>query len=323
MYLSTEGYCQRLSISDVISIDSLVLTHEEAEFRLMVHANHAINSNSPVIIRSHSGDREIFTWHWHRFIPLIWSSIVTLVQEERYCKCQMLRRRKTTEMQWSVFTSLPVVITPLHFSTKNVEISFPQEVGNNWTANLVLRKWWKDLVKMTQLMMTFEEHLENFFAQCMVVDLRKMSIPFDLTSSLRSRTEKTGMWACQLCRLVEPIWSFTFWVAYLMRRSSVAQAEELPLSDCGWDHEGRIIWIGEARPSAAEGLLGDSHNANESSADNVDEYFGDDCMSDQHYWNASDIFYLEFTWTIFISVWHLRNIIYVTTDLGQTTCLNF
>ena len=37
-----------------------MLTHEEAEFRLMVHANYAINSNSPFIIRSHSGDREIF-----------------------------------------------------------------------------------------------------------------------------------------------------------------------------------------------------------------------------------------------------------------------
>ena len=29
-------------------------------------------------------------------------------------------------------------------------------------------------------------------------------------------------------------------VAYLMKRSSVAQVEEPPLSDCGWDHEGRI-----------------------------------------------------------------------------------
>ena len=58
---------------------------------------------------------------------------------------------------------------------------------------------------MTQLMMTFEEHLGIFFAQYMVVDLRKMSIPFDLTSSLRSRTEKTGTWTCQLCHLVKPI----------------------------------------------------------------------------------------------------------------------
>ena len=54
--MSTEGYYQRLSISDVSSIDTLMSTHEEA---LMVHAKHAINSDSPVIIRSHSGDRHL------------------------------------------------------------------------------------------------------------------------------------------------------------------------------------------------------------------------------------------------------------------------
>ena len=35
-------------------------THEEADFRLMVLAKHAIDSNSPVIIRSHSGNTNIF-----------------------------------------------------------------------------------------------------------------------------------------------------------------------------------------------------------------------------------------------------------------------
>ena len=34
--------------------------HKEADFRLMVHAKHAIDSNSPVIIRSHSADTDIF-----------------------------------------------------------------------------------------------------------------------------------------------------------------------------------------------------------------------------------------------------------------------
>ena len=62
-------------------------------------------------------------------------------------------------------------------------------------------------------------------------------------------------------------------VAYLMKRSSVAQFEEPPLSDCGWDHEGRIIWIKEVHPSAVEGLLIDSHNADENDEEDVDEYF--------------------------------------------------
>ena len=60
LYLSTEGYYQQLSISDLSSIDSLMSTHEETDFRLMVLAKHAIDSNSSVIIRSHSGDTDIF-----------------------------------------------------------------------------------------------------------------------------------------------------------------------------------------------------------------------------------------------------------------------
>ena len=35
-------------------------THEDADFRSAVHDKHAIDSNSPVIIRSHSGGTEIF-----------------------------------------------------------------------------------------------------------------------------------------------------------------------------------------------------------------------------------------------------------------------
>ena len=61
LYLSAEGSCQRLSISDVSSIENLISTHEEADFRLMAHVKHALtHSNSPVIVRSHSGDTDIF-----------------------------------------------------------------------------------------------------------------------------------------------------------------------------------------------------------------------------------------------------------------------
>ena len=71
-------------------------------------------------------------------------------------------------------------------------------------------------------------------------------------------------------------------VAYLMKKSSVAKAQEPPLSDCGWGHEGRIIWIAEAYPSAAEGLLVDSRNADESDEEDMKEYFGDDYMRGEH-----------------------------------------
>ena len=52
-------------------------------------------------------------------------------------------------------------------------------------------------------------------------------------------------------------------VAYLMKRSSVAQVEEPPLSDFGWDHEGGIIWTEKAYPIAVDGLLVASHNTDE------------------------------------------------------------
>ena len=111
-------------------------------------------------------------------------------------------------------------------------------------------------------------------------------------------------------------------VAYLMKRSSVAQVEEPPLSDCSWDDEGRKMDWGSV-PSAVEGLLFDSHNADESDEEHFDEYFRDDCMFHEYDWNLSDTGDLEFTWTISIRVWLLRNIIHITIDLGQTTCLNF
>ena len=75
--------------------------------------------------------------------------------------------------------------------------------------------------------------------------------------------------------------------------------------------------------SAVEVLLFDSHNTDESDEEDVDKYFGDDCMFHKHDWNLSDICDFEFTWTIFIRVWLLRNIIHTIIDLEQTTCLNF
>ena len=71
-------------------------------------------------------------------------------------------------------------------------------------------------------------------------------------------------------------------VAYLMKRSSVAQVEEPPLSDCGWDHEGRITQIEETYPSAVEELLVESQNTDESVKEDFDEYFKDNCMGDEH-----------------------------------------
>ena len=47
--------------------------------------------------------------------------------------------------------------------------------------------------------------------------------------------------------------------------------------------------------SSVEVLLFDSHDTDESDEEDVDEYFGDDCMFDKHDWNLSDICHLEFT----------------------------
>ena len=54
------------------------------------------------------------------------------------------------------------------------------------------------------------------------------------------------------------------------------------MSGCSCDHEGRTIWIAEAYPSALEGLLVDSHNAGERDEEDVDEYFGDNFVKDEH-----------------------------------------
>ena len=147
----------------------------------------------------------------------------------------MLRLRKKIEMRWSVFTPSPVVITPRHFSARG-----RQQVGKQWTANLILRKWWQDLVKMTQLMMTFVEHFANSLAHYMVVDVRKMSMLFDSTSSLWSITENKYVDLSALPPCQSTLKRYILRakrLAYLMIRSSIAQVEEPPLSDCSWDHE--------------------------------------------------------------------------------------
>ena len=42
LYLSTEGSYQRLLLSDISLADKLISTHEEADFRLIVHAKQAV-----------------------------------------------------------------------------------------------------------------------------------------------------------------------------------------------------------------------------------------------------------------------------------------
>ena len=59
-------------------------------------------------------------------------------------------------------------------------------------------------------------------------------------------------------------------VAYLMKRSSIPEVNEPPLSDCGWDHEGNIIWIEEAYPSSIERLLIESDNESDKESDEED-----------------------------------------------------
>ena len=60
LYLSTEGSCQRLLLSDISLADKLISTNGEADFRLIVHAKQAVNINSLLIIRSHLGHTYIF-----------------------------------------------------------------------------------------------------------------------------------------------------------------------------------------------------------------------------------------------------------------------
>ena len=68
-----------------------------------------------------------------------------------------------------------------------------------------------------------------------------------------------------------------------MRRSPIPEVNEPSLSDCGWDHEGNIIWIEEAYPGSIVRLLVESdHESNkESDEEDMDEYFGEDCVSDE------------------------------------------
>ena len=81
--------------------------------------------------------------------------------------------------------------------------TFPQ--GENNKLENDEQQIWEDSVKIAQLMITFVEHLANLFAQCVMVDMQKISMPFDSASSLWSRKEKISMWACQPSRFAKPL----------------------------------------------------------------------------------------------------------------------
>ena len=192
----------------------------------------------------------------------------------------MLRSRKTAEIHWPGFIPLRSVIKPLHFSARG-----KQQAGKQWTANLVLWKCWHDLVKITQLMITFVEHLAILFAQCMVMGMWKISMSFDSSSSLWRRTEKISMWACQPCRLAKRLLNFS---SYLLMEWPTwwkdPQLDKLKNHHCqvavGIMKEDHLDW--RSISCAAEGLLFDSHNADVSDEEDVDEYFGDVCMFEKH-----------------------------------------
>ena len=272
------------------------------------------NMLSIPIVQSSSGHiletETSLSWHWHHFILSVWS--LHWCRKKDSVNVRYWDRGR--QQKWIDWFSCLHQVWLHHFSPRG-----KQQVGKQWTAILLLRKWWQDLVKMTQLMITFVEHFSNSLAHCMVVDMWKVSMLFHSTSSLQKQNRKNKyvdlsvLPPCLATLKLHILCAKR--VACLMKRSSVAQVEEAPLSNCSSDHE--------VYPNAVEELLFNSHNADESDKEGIDKYFGDDCMRDEHDWNLSDICDLEFTWNIFICVWHLRNIINITNDLGQSTSLNF
>ena len=81
----------------------------------------------------------------------------------------------------------------------------------------------------------------------LMLDVRNISMPLDSTSLLWSRTEKNNYVGLSALVLYKATLQLHILranrVAYLMKRSSVAQVEEPSFSDCGWVHEGRLFGL--------------------------------------------------------------------------------
>ena len=60
IYFSKENFCVMLTYSSVREVDELTSTHKEADFRLVLHAQHSLKSESATLTRPHSGDTDIF-----------------------------------------------------------------------------------------------------------------------------------------------------------------------------------------------------------------------------------------------------------------------
>ena len=59
LYMSKEDWCVLVTAEETRLIEELASSHEEADFRLMVHASHSLLSGLRTIIRSPSGDTDI------------------------------------------------------------------------------------------------------------------------------------------------------------------------------------------------------------------------------------------------------------------------
>ena len=203
LYLSKEGYYQRLPISDVSSIDRLMLKHEEADFRLMVHAKHAIDSKSPVIIWSHSADKDIFIMALTSFYS------TNLILDSG------------TGAGRNIVRIMPDV--EIEEDNRNVLISFLCFTECDYTSSLFCkgkttsRRAMNSKSHFKEVMIRLGENnsvddnlcrkLGKFGCTMYGVGYAKdiNAIRFNKLSSIWSRIEKISMWACHPCRLAKPL----------------------------------------------------------------------------------------------------------------------
>ena len=200
LYLSTEGYCQQLPISDVTSIDNLMSKHEEADFRLMVHAKHAIDSNIPVIIRWLSADTNTFVMALTSFYS------TNLILDSGTGAGRKIIRVSDVEIEEGNRNAL----ISFHPFTRCEQTSsfFHKRKTTSWkTMNSKSR--FKEVMTRLGENNSVDDDLYRTLGKCvctMYGDGRTKAFNgLRSTSSLWSRTEKISMWACQPSRLAKPL----------------------------------------------------------------------------------------------------------------------
>ena len=270
VYLSSEGFCKRVTPLELHEVDILKSNQEEADTRLILQAWHVLTSTTMYVnIQSPSGDTDV-----------IILTISLLLEYKNRCFLDSGSGDK--RYLWLGNIDMPLQcrqsIVGLHSISGNDYVSAFFKKGK--------KTWWNKMVQFAQFeetraaLGTERELSEQIFQQiqefvCIIYGCREKSIN---KAHFKLFEKKQRGKKCPDLALIPPCESVLRYhtkrantVAYIWRNSI---CKDINVEYQGWDSDGKIIWMDSAFPPQIEDILFDDNYDEDSYAN------GSDCESD-------------------------------------------